>query len=79
VSGRYIYHFTCSAPSSGESLRGASNIDILVVTSKFELKDRMKVVAYSVVESPIELHLVSKRQLETWYKRFSREEQLDKV
>ena len=57
----------------------SSDIDVLVVTEKLDLKDRMRLEVYRSVEAPVELHVVSRKQLEKWYKRFIREEELEKI
>lgn len=58
---------------------GASDIDILVVTERLDLKDKMRVDVYRSIEAPVELHVVSRKQLEKWYKRFIREGELEKI
>lgn len=58
---------------------GASDIDILVVTERLDLKDKMRVDVYRSIEAPVELHVVSRKQLEKWYKRFICEEELEKI
>ena len=58
---------------------GASDIDILVVTERLDLKDKMRVDVYRSIEAPVELHVVSRKQLEKWYKRFIREGEFEKI
>ena len=58
---------------------GASDIDILVVTERLDLKDKMRVDVYRSIEAPVELHVVSRKQLEKWYKRFICEGELEKI
>jgi predicted nucleotidyltransferase len=60
----------------------ASDIDVLVVvdsTNKLNV-DRVKVfIKRKYIEYPIELHIVSRREFEKWYKRFINEEELVRI
>ncbi len=50
---------------------GASDIDILVVTRRAELKYEIMVRVYRELgDAPVELHVVTPEQYERWYKRF---------
>jgi len=57
----------------------ASDIDILVVAEWTDLKYKMMVKVYSLVEAPIELHIVNKVQFREWYKRFISSDEIEKV
>lgn len=57
----------------------ASDIDILVVTSKTSLKYEIATRVYREVDAPVELHVVSPREFEAWYKKFVREDELVEV
>jgi predicted nucleotidyltransferase len=60
----------------------ASDIDVLVIvdsTSKLNV-DRVKAfIKRKYIEYPIELHIVSRREFEKWYKRFIDEEELVRI
>jgi len=58
---------------------GASGIDVLFVTERLDLKDRMGVNVYRCVEAAVEFYVVSRKRLEKWYKRFMREEEVEKI
>ncbi|MCD6348001.1 MAG: nucleotidyltransferase domain-containing protein [Candidatus Korarchaeota archaeon] len=58
---------------------GASDIDIMVVTERLDIKYDIMVEVYREVEAPVELHVVSRRQLERWYKRFIPPDEMEKV
>ena len=49
---------------------GGSDIDILVVTEKLERKYDMMVEVYRRIDAPVELHIVSERELREWYYKF---------
>ena len=61
----------------GSSLEGrytaASDIDILAVVegglSEGE-RARIKALVYSAIDAPIELHVITRDELERWYSRF---------
>jgi len=67
----------------GSVVRGhftaASDIDILVVTERVEEGYRMMVEVYKSVDAPVELHVASPRQFESWYRRFIDERELVEV
>ncbi len=58
---------------------GASDIDILVVTSSLDKKHDIMVEVYRSTEAPIELHIVTQQQFQKWYKRFISEKELVRV
>jgi len=43
---------------------GVSDIDIMVVTEKIDLKYEIMVEVYRSMEAPVELHVITKEQLE---------------
>lgn len=71
-----VYVFGSAA--RGE-LTGASDIDILVLTEKVDLKYDIMVRVYKAVEEPVELHVVNRRQLDAWYRMFIPPEELVEV
>jgi len=58
----------------GSAVRGDaapwSDIDILVVTERFEERHRMMAEVYREVDAPVELHVATPRLFEEWYRRF---------
>lgn len=58
---------------------GASDIDILVITDRVDRKYDMMTSVYRSTEAPVELHIVTRRDYERWYKRFINERELVKV
>lgn len=58
---------------------GASDIDILVITENVHKKHEIMVEVYSRTEAPVELHIVTPRVFERWYKRFIDENSLVEV
>lgn len=58
---------------------GASDIDVLVVTERTDLKYKMMVKVYSLVDAPVELHIVDRVQFREWYRRFIPSDELEKV
>ncbi|MBS7641427.1 MAG: nucleotidyltransferase domain-containing protein [Candidatus Bathyarchaeia archaeon] len=60
-------------------LTALSDIDILVLTERTNLKYEIMVKVYKNVKEPIELHVVNEKYLEVWYKRFIRSEELIEV
>ncbi|MEB3859901.1 MAG: nucleotidyltransferase domain-containing protein [Desulfurococcales archaeon] len=58
---------------------GASDIDILVITEKIERKYEMMARAYKATDAPIELHIVTRKHFERWYRRFIPEDELIKI
>ncbi len=58
---------------------GTSDIDILVVTERTDLKYKMMVKVYSLVDAPVELHIVDRVQFREWYRRFIPSDELEKV
>jgi len=67
----------------GSVVRGdftaSSDIDLLVVTRKVELKYDIMVAVYREVEAPVELHVTTPELFERWYRRFVRPEELREV
>lgn len=57
----------------------ASDIDILVVAEWTDLKYKMMVKVYSLVDAPVELHIVDRVQFREWYRRFIPSDELEKV
>jgi predicted nucleotidyltransferase len=66
----------------GSSVRGrriaASDIDVLVLTERMDLKYEIMVKVYKAIEEPVELHIVD-GELMDWYKRFIPREELVKI
>lgn len=60
-------------------LTALSDIDILVLTEKINLKYKIMVKVYKNMEEPVELHITNEKHLEGWYKRFIRAEELIEV
>jgi len=58
---------------------GASDIDILMITKNVNKKYEIMVEVYSRTEAPVELHIVTPRVFERWYKRFMDENSLVEV
>ena len=58
---------------------GLSDIDILVVTDKIDMKYDIMVRVYSELDAPIELHIVSKDKMEDWYMRFIEPDELEEI
>lgn len=56
-----------------------SDIDILIVAENISQQEiyKLKVQAYKATKAPIELHVVSPKEFESWYKRFISE--LEKI
>ncbi|WP_440059597.1 nucleotidyltransferase domain-containing protein [Thermogladius sp. 4427co] len=67
----------------GSVVRGSytagSDIDILVVTKRFESRYDIMVDVYKQIDAPIELHVVTRELFEKWYKRFISPEELVKI
>lgn len=67
----------------GSVVRGkftsASDIDILIVTERIDLKYDIIVDVYRSIEAPLELHVVTQKQLEDWYLRFIDPEELEEI
>lgn len=74
--GAKVYVFGSAA--RGE-MTASSDIDILVLTERVDLKYEMMVRAYEAVEEPVELHVVNARQFKDWYSRFIPPEELVEV
>lgn len=67
----------------GSLVRGkftaASDIDILVITERIDMKYKMMVSVYSKIKEPVELHITTKEIFERWYKRFVPENELVEI
>lgn len=67
----------------GSVVRGrytaASDIDILVITRRIELKYLIMVEVYRRLEAPIELHITTPEIFERWYRRFIAPEEMIKI
>ncbi|MEM1611069.1 MAG: nucleotidyltransferase domain-containing protein [Sulfolobales archaeon] len=67
----------------GSVVRGrytaASDIDILVITRRIELKYLIMVEVYRRLEAPIELHVTTPEIFERWYRRFIAPEEMIKI
>jgi len=67
----------------GSVVRGrftaSSDIDILIVTEKVELKHEIMVEVYRSVDAPIELHIATQKQLRDWYLRFIDPKELEEI
>lgn len=68
----------------GSVVRGnytaASDIDILVVTTKINLKYELMVAVYrEFIDAPIELHVATPDLYDKWYKRFIKPEEIVEV
>lgn len=50
----------------------SSDIDILVIVDNISLEEvyKLKTIIYKSVDAPIELHIITSREFENWYKRF---------
>lgn len=57
----------------------SSDIDILIVSEKQDLKYDIMVRVYKEVEAPVELHVVSPEQFSSWYLRFIEENEMQEV
>lgn len=58
---------------------GASDIDILIVTERIDLKYEIIVSVYQLIDAPVELHVVTKEQLINWYSRFISLQELEEA
>jgi predicted nucleotidyltransferase len=59
---------------------GMSDIDIMVVTGMIERKYDIMVKVYKVLEDEsVELHVITGKMLDTWYRRFIPAEELIEV
>ncbi len=58
---------------------GASDIDILIITNRKDLKYRMMVEVYRYIEAPVELHIVTNEEFREWYYRFIGSDELVEV
>ena len=58
---------------------GASDIDILVITDKVDLKYDMMAEVYRLIDAPIELHISSRKEFNNWYSRFISPEEMEKI
>jgi len=67
----------------GSVVRGdytaASDIDVLVVTERVDRKHEIVTRVYRRVDAPVELHVVTRRLYEEWYRRFVPESELVRV
>ncbi len=67
----------------GSVVRGdytvASDIDILVITEKIDRKYEIMVRVYQNIDASIELHVVTRKLYESWYRRFIKERELLKI
>ncbi|MBO3801978.1 nucleotidyltransferase domain-containing protein [Thermofilum sp.] len=68
-----VYLFGSAA--RGEAT-GASDIDVMVVTSMIERKYEMMVKVYKALDEPVELHVTTPEMVSRWYRRFIKEEEL---
>lgn len=60
----------------------SSDIDILVVSDRLEGIDKDAIKAYvkmRYIDYPIELHMISRREFERWYRRFIDESELIEI
>lgn len=53
-------------------ITASSDIDILIIVNDVSREEicRIKTIIYQSIDAPIELHIVSSREFENWYKRF---------
>ncbi len=58
---------------------GSSDIDILIVTDKLDIKYDLMVRIYMELDAPIQLHIVSRELMEGWYMRFIEEDELEEI
>ncbi len=68
----------------GSVVRGkytsASDIDIMIVTERAsDIKYDIMVEIYRRVDAPVEIHVVTRDQLERWYRRFIPQGEMEKV
>ena len=50
----------------------ASDIDILILVDRYDKDEayRVKALIYEAIDAPVEVHLATDREFETWYSRF---------
>lgn len=70
----YVYGSTVTG-----KFTGASDIDVLVITSNMDKRYDIIVEVYKSVDAPIEVHVATPQQYERWYKRFIAESEIVKV
>ncbi len=58
---------------------GASDIDILVITKNIDRKYDMMVEVYRSTDAPVELHIVTPKLFEKWYRRFINDKELIEI
>ena len=58
---------------------GASDIDIMVVTERVDLKYEIMIEVYRSIEAPVELHVITKEHLEKWYRKFIKPNEIEEV
>ncbi|HDO21214.1 MAG: nucleotidyltransferase domain-containing protein [archaeon GB-1845-036] len=51
-------------------ITGASDIDILVISEKENIKYKIKVEVAKKIDAPIQIHFTTRKHYERWYKRF---------
>ena len=67
----------------GSVVRGkftaTSDIDILVITEKIDMKYEIMTEVYKSIDAPIELHIITQKQLNNWYLRFIDPQELEEI
>jgi len=58
---------------------GASDIDILIITERIDLKYDIMVAVYKQIEAPIELHVITNKQFNDWYAKFIDQNELEEI
>ena len=58
---------------------GASDIDILIVTERTNIKYEIMVEVYKSIDAPLELHIITQKQLDNWYLRFIDPQELEEI
>lgn len=56
-----------------------SDIDVLVVTKKIDMKYDIMVNVYKRIDAPIELHVTSPEQFKRWYKKFLKPGEIEEL
>ncbi len=60
-------------------ITAASDIDILIVTERIDLKYDMMVEVFRLIDAPIELHIVNEEKFKRWYLRFISYDELEEI
>ncbi|HEW64328.1 nucleotidyltransferase domain-containing protein [Fervidicoccus fontis] len=67
----------------GSAVKGknvaSSDIDVLIITEKIELKYEIMVKVFKSIDEPIELHIITREIFDKWYRRFIPIEELVEI